>query len=188
MAFSPSYCDSVSTHHPSPLGALPDAVQQCFADGGPLAQALPGFRQRPGQTAIAGCGRYGGPWWGIGGRGRYGRRQDLCLLGPSAAQWRAGADLYRHQGFAGPTSTVTCPAWPGRWVCRCALHCSRAAPATCVCTAWSKPAGCLCLRCRPDPCTGAGGRMGPDHPQWRPGRTAGSGRTVGHSSLGDLHA
>ncbi|HNQ10440.1 MAG TPA: ATP-dependent DNA helicase, partial [Giesbergeria sp.] len=43
----------MSTHHPSPLGALPDAVQQCFADGGPLAQALPGFRQRPGQTAMA---------------------------------------------------------------------------------------------------------------------------------------
>jgi len=43
----------VPTHHPSPLGALQDAVQHCFADGGPLAQALPGFRQRPGQTAMA---------------------------------------------------------------------------------------------------------------------------------------
>ncbi|MGL4810074.1 MAG: ATP-dependent DNA helicase, partial [Giesbergeria sp.] len=43
----------MSTPHPSPPGSLQEAVQSCFADGSPLAQAFAGFRQRPGQTAMA---------------------------------------------------------------------------------------------------------------------------------------
>ena len=74
-----------------------------FGDGGALARALPGFRFRPQQLAMAeAVAARHRRRARADRRGRHRHRQDLRLSRPGAALRRQGDRLDRHQDAAGP--------------------------------------------------------------------------------------